>query len=970
MLTISRSPTAQHRRFRWILLTSAVLLAVVALLLASSLPSGTRQLVTDFALVGGGLAAVASCGYRAALSLGRRRRAWILSALAIAVAALGNLWVLAVDITPLPPAAAPIATPAFAVALLLGIGGMVAFPSRRGRGTELLRMILDGVVVGGSALFIGSVTIFPQLLESAASPMERVISLLLPIVDVLLATLAILLFLRGTRTLAMVSTGFILYAISDLSFAVLSAQGPFTFGTPVDLGWIAGYILIALAAAHPAASGYGDAEIQAAHSALPVTIVMFGLFLVAALVSLLRATTGMLNAYAVAMWVAVLLAVASRQILLIKDNEGLRLGLERRVEQRTRELRRATRRNELLLSSVGDGIYGVDRDGLVTFVNPAAVQILGYPSGELVGQPAHSTFHAEQEDGTPYPAAQCYVTEAITLGISAKVEDDVYRRADDLLLPVEVTASPLTNDNEIEGAVVAFRDVTERREMDRLKSEFVSMVSHELRTPLTSVRGSLGLLAGGAFGRLPPAATRMVTIALDSSDRLTRLVNDILDLERIESGSMPLDLADHDAQELIQTAVTQVDVIAAQAGVTVVVEKTRARVRADADSIVRVLINLLGNAIKFSPPGSEVQIATSTADGLVQFRVTDHGRGIPAEKLDRIFTRFEQVDSSDARDQGGSGLGLAISRSLVERHGGRIWAQHGPLKGTIFFFTLPVAAEVDRRPGPGAESAHRDERPTVLVCDDDANVVDVLSAVLVRRGYRPIGVTSGTEAIDRVNIELPDVILLDLIMPGSGGARVLAALRSSHHTRDIPVILISGMGPATDRSLAAQVDGWLIKPIDEDHLTRTVALAIAGHQAPGEVLIIEDDDDLATVIRTLLERAGLRVVHASTGAGAVSYCQTSPPDLIVLDLHLPDGDGSQVVATLRRDGRLAHIPLVVYSAADVADEDKEELRLGPTLFLTKTRVSPQELEDRVLELIDYAVGRGQHSGERRSAAVG
>ena len=229
-----------------------------------------------------------------------------------------------------------------------------------------------------------------------------------------------------------------------------------------------------------------------------------------------------------------------------------------------------------------------------------------------------------------------------------------------------------------------------------MKSEFVSMVSHELRTPLTSIRGALGLLAGGAFGPLAPGATRMVDIAMDSSERLARLINDILDLERIESGGLPIKVGTHHAADLIDAAVTQVQVQAAEAGVRLRVGRAGGWVRADPDHVVQTMLNLLSNAIKFSPRHATVEIEALEAGGVIEFQITDHGRGIPQEKLDVIFARFEQVDTSDARAKGGFGLGLAISRSLVERQGGRIWAENNPTGGAVFRFTLPACA-------PGAD---------------------------------------------------------------------------------------------------------------------------------------------------------------------------------------------------------------------------------------------------------------------------
>ena len=248
--------------------------------------------------------------------------------------------------------------------------------------------------------------------------------------------------------------------------------------------------------------------------------------------------------------------------------------------------------------------------------------------------------------------------------------------------------------------VVVFRDVTQRREVDRLKNEFVSMVSHELRTPLTAIRGSLGLLAGGALGELAPPATRMVEIAMDSSERLTRLINQILDLERIESGTLPLEIGHSPAARSGGTRrSTRSGSSPSDAGVMITSTAAEGVVITDADRVVQTLLNLLGNAVKFSPPGGEVTCASVARRRHRRVPRSTIRAGASRRTSSRsIFTRFEQVDSSDAREKGGTGLGLAISRSLVERLGGRIWAENQPSGGARFSFVLPRA--IEHRTGP------------------------------------------------------------------------------------------------------------------------------------------------------------------------------------------------------------------------------------------------------------------------------
>lgn len=667
---------------------------VLAALLTSGLPADVKTLISGGCLVAVGLVAGASCRYRANRSQGLRRRGYNLWALACVSAGIGNVILTlrgAESARPIGPSDLTLVT-----TLVLALAGVIAYPLARRRGTDLVRMLLDGVVIGGSILAVVS----PQFAAVTEVSSSVVVNLAIPVIDVTVATLATLLFTRSARgdraVLGAMAIGFSLYAVSDFLYALrLVEDGSFRMGTPADLGWMAGYALIAWAVANASAPGAASEDGEVESSPVVGTATVFGVFLLAALLSLLTVEELQLNLVSGVLWTTVLLAVLGRQFFLVIDNEQLRRTLEQRVVERTRSLRQVTRQSDLLVNSVGDGIYGVDRFGLITFVNPAAAEALGYEALELIGHDAHATFHAPAPTGQAFPADSCYIAEAIRDGLTTSAEDDSYLRADGLEIPVEVTATPLTDDGATLGAVVVFRDVTQRREVDRLKNEFVSMVSHELRTPLTAIRGSLGLLAGGALGALTPSASRMVDIALVSSERLTRLINEILDLERMEAGALPMEMRELRAADLVRTAVEQATVLAAEADVTLRVIHAEGVVRADEDRVVQTLLNLLGNAIKFSEPGEEVTVQSVRRGSFVEFEVSDSGRGIPEDKLDAVFARFQQVDSSDAREKGGSGLGLAISRSIVERLGGRIWARNNPDGGAAFRFTLPVPHTVD-----------------------------------------------------------------------------------------------------------------------------------------------------------------------------------------------------------------------------------------------------------------------------------
>ncbi|MFI9486238.1 response regulator [Promicromonospora sp. NPDC052451] len=937
---------------------TALLLFVVAL--AGPLEQSVRQQISMVALAAAGVVTAVSCGWRAVQSRGRRRRAWGALSLGGVVGLAGNVYSgLAGD----PETGDAV----YIAALLFGVVGLSLFPAVRPRGQDLVRMLLDSVVVGGSVLYIALFAVALDPVAQATQPAFTAYAL--PVVDALLATLAVQVLTRSSAAervpLVLVGGGFVLYTVADVAFALLSATDGFTFGSPVDAGWVGGYLAIALAARHPAASGAPVVTRSGEGTPVLGTVVTFCLFLAAALTRVTQAQGGAgLPWVANALWVAVLVAVVVRQILVVVDNESLRHGLERRVRERTAQLRSLASERERTLESVADGIYGVDLQGRVTFVNAAAAHTLGAPAGELVGRDAHATFHAPAQDGTRLPAENCYITEAVRDGITVTAEQDVYLRLDGKEVPVEVTASPLRDDGRIRGAVVAFRDVTERREMENIKDEFVSVVSHELRTPLTAIRGALGLLDGGAFHDAPEQAARMVHIALGSSERLARLVDDILDVERLDAGTTQLELADHPVSELVAAAVDQVSVLADEAGVTLAPQHSTEVVRADAERIVQTLTNLLGNAVKFSPPGSTVRVTSVPVGDFVELRVEDEGRGIPPDKLEAVFRRFEQIDASTTRERGGSGLGLPIARSIVELHGGRLWAvSEGEGHGSSFRFTLRRAApETGRAPEPRQQGVQAPTR--VLVADDDPDVVEVLRAVLEARGYDVVGVTDGQAVLDVIDDEHPDVLVLDLAMPGTSGAEVLSQLRRSAATAGVPVVVVSGTRPGDVLETAALADDWLVKPVDPARLIETVRDVIRRQPHHSRILVVEDDDDLRSVVATVLENGGLAVRQARSveeARGALAH--GADPDLVVLDLTVSGGGGRELVADLRRDGRLRRVPLVVYSGAEVGTQEREDLQLGRTVFLTKGQAAPDAVLRSVLDLLDAAAGRTGGLGE-------
>jgi two-component system sensor histidine kinase VicK len=351
----------------------------------------------------------------------------------------------------------------------------------------------------------------------------------------------------------------------------------------------------------------------------------------------------------------------------------------------------AMRQRELILESVGDGIYGIDLEGRLTFINEAAARMLGYEPDELTGREIHEVIHHSHADGTPYSRITSPILQGMRRREAVRMREEVFWRHDGTQIPVEYIANPLIEDGQLAGMVVAFQDVSERRRLDRMKDEFISTVSHELRTPLTSLRASLGLISSGTLDKRPEKQRQMIEMAIGNCDRLVRLVNDILDFEKMESGRLPLNRMAVDAVDLLRRAADVSHSMATAVHISFHIKAAPAMVFVDPERALQVLNELVSNAIKFSPPDTVIRLGTQpAADGEICFVVEDQGRGIAPEKLDHIFDRFQQGDASDSRALGGTGLGLALSRSIVEQHGGRIWAESTVGKGSRFLFTLPV----------------------------------------------------------------------------------------------------------------------------------------------------------------------------------------------------------------------------------------------------------------------------------------
>jgi PAS domain S-box-containing protein len=381
--------------------------------------------------------------------------------------------------------------------------------------------------------------------------------------------------------------------------------------------------------------------------------------------------------------------IEDERIHAVAHDETPRRKAEECVKEALAEVCDREARLSAIVGSAVDAIITIDTDGIIETVNPAGEKLFGYAARELVGQNVHILMPSPHRENHDRHIANYMATgNSKIIGIGREV---VARRKDGTSFPVELAVSEMQiGDKPMFTGIL--RDVSERKKIERMKSEFVATVSHELRTPLTSIRGSLGLLAEGQMGELSEQASEMIEIARNNSCRLVRLVNEILDIEKIESGRLEFQLAQVDLSQAVQEAIENHRGLASEKAVRLEVkgELPELHVQADPDRLAQVLVNLLSNALKFSPDAGVVDVSVVERGDRARVAIRDCGTGIPEEFRSRIFQRFAQADSSDTRKNPGTGLGLSITKAIVERLGGTIGFEDADGGGARFFFELPV----------------------------------------------------------------------------------------------------------------------------------------------------------------------------------------------------------------------------------------------------------------------------------------
>lgn len=614
-----------------------------------------------------------------------------------------------------------------------------------------------------------------------------------------------------------------------------------------------------------------------------------------------------------------------------------------------------------------------DLQGRIVRANDAAGELLGRSPDQLIGQ----TIDAVATEATAATIGQ-HDREVIDSGEVTTYEEQVeYLGGNFTLL---TTRFPVTDEHDrVVGVGAMSLDITSRIRMEQwlrvakdqaeaantAKAAFLANMSHELRTPLNSIIGISELLLEQAEEEDDdPLTVESLHRVVGAGRHLLTLINDILDISRIDAGRVELVLEPILVSTLAESALSTLQPLAVANGnrLSMVVAAEPGVVAIDAVRMRQVLINLLGNAIKFTRDG-EITLRLERDVDTLRIAVTDTGIGMTPEQMERIFTPFEQADRSITRRFGGSGLGLAISRQLVQLMGGWIAVESEPGRGSTFTVSIPVGAfeAPSRDPGPAApDEPSRDS--LVLVADDDEDARRLLIGALERHGLPVITACSGAEALQQVRSQRPAVMLLDILLGDMSGWDVLAALRADPLYANLPVILCTVTDP-DHRTAALGVVEHMTKPVDRDQLVRLVKRFVrSGPQS--NVLVVDDDDHYREQLAMVLRRAGCRVRMAANGQQALMHMEQEPPDLVLLDLVMPVMDGLEVIGAMQGHPLLAHVQVVLVTAADVPQHTVQKLNESAVMLVSKAEVGLDCIARRARDLLDRVESETRDAGTR------
>lgn len=691
------------------------------------------------------------------------------------------------------------------------------------------------------------------------------------------------------------------------------------------------------------------------------------------------------SAATITIWTAALAAllgggalglVARRQLRGLSEDYGEATAT---VRSQAREIKVREEWLSTTLRSIGEGVVATDSAGKITFFNRMSEQLTGWTQEDAQGQFASVVIPLVGEDGgstqlIPPPSGEGGVTRDAIL----KGRDGNTRAVSATMAPL-IGPNPSTADGNA-GAVIAIRDITERKAFERdlvrardaaesanrTKSMFLANMSHELRTPLNAIIGYSEMMLEEAEDEGHEHFAGDLKRVNSAGKHLLSLINDILDLSKIEAGKMELYLEEFSISGAISDIVNAVQPLVDKQGntLTVTVPEDIGNMVADLTKVRQGLFNLLSNASKFTEQGTITLIASrhtatdSTSTDLIEFRVTDTGIGMNEEQVGRLFEAFSQADASTTRKYGGTGLGLAITRRFAQMMGGDVTVESQPGVGSTFVITLPaVVVNVDHPEERAYQedfdtpsAPHGEQGETILIIDDDPAARDLLRRFLTRDGFHIEEATSGLEGLEKARTLRPDAITLDVTMPGMDGWAVLQSLKADPEISMIPVIMVSIIDNK-NLGFALGATEYLTKPIDRTRLSQIMSRYKCELETGCPVLIVEDDEDASRLLEELMKREGWLAETARNGREGLEKLAMIEPRLILLDLMMPEMDGFEFAAAVRKNPDHKATPIVVITAKDLTEEDRLRLQGYVERILSKTEWDRDLFMDEVRSLV-------------------
>ena len=612
------------------------------------------------------------------------------------------------------------------------------------------------------------------------------------------------------------------------------------------------------------------------------------------------------------------------------------------------------------MDNTTDHIYFKDKESRFIRINKAQTNLFRLSDArEAIGR-TDAEFFTKEHAQQAYADEQDVIRSGIPM--AAKEEKETWPSGEETW--VSTTRAPLFDrSGQIIGTFGISRDITERvraqeelqaakeaaEYADRAKSDFLANMSHELRTPLNAIIGFAEILRDEIIGPIRPDQKELVVDIHTSGRHLLNMINDILDLSKIEAGTMDLDFETFSIVDTMEEVNTVVNALASKKRIHLIQEFDRdITVTADKTKFKQILYNLLANGVKFTNEGGRVTTKLEISEDSLLVRVIDTGVGITPEDQEMLFQAFTQVDTSKARAHEGTGLGLALTKRLVELHGGEIWVESTVGEGSTFSFTLPIQRHAASSPAPTPSNlpSTADNR-TILVAEDNEQAAHLLGIYLMEAGYRVEYATDGEAAIAKAAEIKPFAITLDIMLPKKDGWQVLRALKANPDLQSIPVIIVS---ITEERQLGfglGAVD-HLVKPIDKTALLASLrSLRLPEQDGGVRILIVDDDPQAIRLLSTVLESEGYDVLSAHGGQEGINLAIAEAPALIILDLAMPEVDGFQVVKRLAEHPGACDIPIVICTAMDLTDEEKDRLNGQIQSVIEKTGNVRQKLLEAI-----------------------